>query len=92
HAADDADQGPARWHFRLDGADYLAESDGRRWSLAAKAPSGPTDVTITATARALAALIFTGSDDGIDIVGEDEPVRRFRRLIGTMAATVGSAG
>jgi adenosyl cobinamide kinase/adenosyl cobinamide phosphate guanylyltransferase len=37
-------------------------------------------------------LIFTGSEEGIDIVGEDEPVRRFRRLIGTMAATVGSAG
>ena len=100
HSADDADdadantadQGPARWHFRLDGGDYLAESDGRRWSLAARAPSGPADVTITASARALARLIFTGADDDIDIVGEDEPVRRFRRLIGTMAATVGSSG
>ena len=27
------DHDPARWHFRLDGADYLAESDGLRWSL-----------------------------------------------------------
>jgi len=27
-AADDHE--PARWHFRLDGADYLAESDGHR--------------------------------------------------------------
>ena len=90
NAADD--QRPVRWHFRLDGADYLAESDGRRWSLSAKAPSGPADVTITATAQALATLIFTGSDEGVDIVGEDDPVRRFRQLIGTMAATVGSAG
>ena len=89
HAADD-DEGPARWHFRLDGADYLAESDGRRWSLTAKAPSGPADVTVTATAQALVTLIFTGSDEGIDIVGEDEPVRRFRRLIGTMSSTVGA--
>jgi DNA-binding HxlR family transcriptional regulator len=90
-AADDkaADvQGPALWHFRLDGADYLAESDGHRWSLAARAPSGPADVTITATRRALAGLIFTGSDEGVDIVGDDGPTRRFRRLIGTMAATV----
>jgi adenosyl cobinamide kinase/adenosyl cobinamide phosphate guanylyltransferase len=43
------------------------------------------------TAQALAALIFTGSDTGIDIVGEDEPTRRFRQLIGSMAATVGSS-
>ena len=34
------DHEPARWHFRLDGADYLAESDGRQWSLTAKAPPG----------------------------------------------------
>jgi DNA-binding HxlR family transcriptional regulator len=94
HAADDAsadDQGPARWHFRLDGDDYLAESDGRRWTLCANAPSGPADVTITGTSQALSALIFTGSDAGIDIAGEDGPTRRFRRLIGTMAAVVGSA-
>jgi DNA-binding HxlR family transcriptional regulator len=94
HAADDDnadDQGPARWHFRLDGDDYLAESDGRRWTLCANAPSGPADVTITATSQALSALIFTGSDAGIDIAGEDGPTRRFRRLIGTMAAVVGSA-
>jgi DNA-binding HxlR family transcriptional regulator len=92
HAADD--QRPARWHFLLDGADYVAESDGDRWSLAANAPVGPVgpvDVTITGTAQALAALIFTGSDAGLDIVGEDEPTRRFRQLIGAMAATVGSS-
>jgi DNA-binding HxlR family transcriptional regulator len=99
HAADDNaaddnaadDQGPARWHFRLDGDDYLAESDGHRWSLSANAPSGPADVTITGTAQALATLIFTGSDAGIDIAGEDGPTRQFRRLIGTMAAIVGSS-
>ena len=44
------DHEPARWHFRLDGADYLAESDGHQWSLAAEAPSAPADVTITAVA------------------------------------------
>ncbi len=27
------DHEPARWHFRLDGADYLAESDGHHWDL-----------------------------------------------------------
>ena len=59
-AADDHQ--PARWHFRLDGADYLVESDGRQWSLAAEAPTAPADVTITATTQALAAFIFAGSD------------------------------
>jgi len=32
------DHEPARWHFRLDSADYLIESDGRPWSLGAGAP------------------------------------------------------
>ena len=82
------DDEPARWHFRLDGADYLAESDGQQWSLAAKAPSGPADVTITATTQALTGFIFAGSDDGNDITGETEPVQRFRRLISTMATVV----
>ncbi|MCW2891619.1 MAG: transcriptional regulator, HxlR family [Actinomycetia bacterium] len=99
HSASDAadgdgaadDQVPVRWHFRLDGADYLAESDGHRWSLAADAPTGPADVTITGTTRALGALILKGSDQGIDIVGEDGPTGQFRRLIRTMAATVGSS-
>jgi DNA-binding HxlR family transcriptional regulator len=83
-----ADREPARWHFRLDGADYLAESDGRHWSLVAKAPSVRADVTITASTRSLISLIFAGSDLGIDITGEAEPVRRFRQLIGTLAAVV----
>ena len=85
-AADDHE--PARWHFRLDGADYLVEGDGRRWSLAAKTPAAPADVTITATTQALTAFIFAGADGGIDIAGETEPVQRFRRLISTMAAVV----
>ena len=80
--------GPARWHFRLDGADYLAESDGHEWSVTAKAPSAPADVTITGTAQALVALIFAGSDLGIDIKGEPGAVERFRQLIGTMATVV----
>ena len=83
-----ADHEPARWHFRLDGADYLAESDGRQWSLAAEAPSAPADVTITATTQALTALIFAGSDAGIDITGKPRAVERFRRLISTMATVV----
>ena len=82
------DHEPARWHFRLDGADYLAESDGRQWSLTAKAPPAPADVTITATTQALTGLIFAGSDTGIEITGETEPVQRFRQLISTMATVV----
>jgi DNA-binding HxlR family transcriptional regulator len=82
------DHEPACWHFRLDGADYLAESDGQQWSLAAKAPPAPADVTVTATTGSLTSLIFAGSDAGIDITGETEPVQRFRRLIGTMATVV----
>ena len=31
------DHESARWHFRLDGADYLAETDGHHWSLTAGA-------------------------------------------------------
>ena len=79
---------PARWHFRLDGADYLVENDGRRWSLTAGAPPTRADVTITATTRALTALIFAGSDAGIDIAGEPAAIQRFRQLIGTMATVV----
>ena len=82
------DHEAARWLFRLDGADYLVESDGHQWSLAANVPPGPADVTITATTRDLAALIFAGSDGGIDIAGESGPVRRFRRLIGTLPTVV----
>jgi DNA-binding HxlR family transcriptional regulator len=89
-AADDHE--PARWHFRLDGADYLVESDGHQWLLTAGAPAGPADVTITATTRALAGFIFAGADRDIDIdiAGDSEPVQRFRRLIGTMATVVQS--
>jgi DNA-binding HxlR family transcriptional regulator len=89
HASEDHE--PARWHFRLDGADYVVQSDGSGWSLTAAAPSGPVDVTITGTAQSLAGLIFGGSDAGLDIEGEAGPVRRFRRLIPTMAAVVSPA-
>jgi DNA-binding HxlR family transcriptional regulator len=82
------DHRPARWHFRLDDGDYLAESDGHHWSLTAQAPVAPADVTITATTRALAAFIFAGAADGIDITGETAAVQRFRQLIGTMATVV----
>ena len=82
------DHRPARWHFRVDGADYLAESDGQHWSLTAEAPSAPADVTITGTTRALAAFIFAGSDADIDVSGDSGPVQRFRQLIGTAATVV----
>jgi DNA-binding HxlR family transcriptional regulator len=82
------DHRPARWHFRLDGADYLAESDGHQWSLTIGAPAAPADVTITATTQALTALIFAGSDPDIDLAGETAAVGRFRRLITTMATVV----
>jgi DNA-binding HxlR family transcriptional regulator len=85
------DHEPARWHFRLDGTDYLAESDGHHWSLTAAAPPAAADVTITGTTRSLAALIFAGSDAGIDITGDTTPVQRFRQLIGTMATVVHAA-
>jgi DNA-binding HxlR family transcriptional regulator len=85
------DHRPARWHFHADGADYLAESDGQHWSLAAKAPSAPADVTITGTSQALTALIFAGSDAGLDVSGERGPVRRFRQLIGALATVVNPA-
>jgi len=88
---DGAEPDRVRWHFRLDGGDYLAERDGQRWSLTAGAPTGSADVTVTATTRALATLIFTGSETGVDIAGPDEQTRRFRQLIGSMAATVGSS-
>ena len=82
------DHQPARWHFRLDGADYLAESDGHQWSVTAQAPSAPADVTITATTQCLTALIFAGSDPGIDITGKPGAVQRFRQLISTLATVV----
>jgi DNA-binding HxlR family transcriptional regulator len=82
------DHRPARWHFRLDGADYLVESDGQHWSLTAGTPAAPADVTITGITQALTALIFAGSDRDLDITGETGPVQRFRQLISTMAAVV----
>jgi DNA-binding HxlR family transcriptional regulator len=86
-AADDHE--PARWHFRIDGTDYLVESDGHRWSLTTTAPSTRADVTITATTDSLTGLIFAGRD--LDVTGETGPVQRFRRLITTLAAVVDPA-
>jgi hypothetical protein len=82
------DRRPARWHFRLDGADYLAEGDGSHWSLTARTPAATADVTITGTTQGLARYIFTGSDRGIEIAGESGQVQRFRQLIGAMATVV----
>jgi DNA-binding HxlR family transcriptional regulator len=84
----DDDHRPARWHFRLDGADYMLASDGQQWTLTGAAPSGPAEVTITATAATLAAFIFAGTDGGIEIAGESGPVRRFRQLVRSAAAVV----
>ena len=88
------DHQPARWRFRLDGTDYLAESDGYHWALTTATPAepaAPADVTISGTTQALTALIFAGSDRGVDITGEAEPVQRFRQLISTMATVVDPA-
>jgi len=87
------DHQPARWHFRLDSADYLAESDGHEWSVTASAApdaDAPPDVTVTATTAALAALIFAGADTGVTITGELRAVQRFHRLIGTLAGVTGA--
>jgi DNA-binding HxlR family transcriptional regulator len=89
-AIDHAASEPACWHFRLDGADYLVESDGHQWSLTTKAPPTRADVTITATTQSLATFIFAQSDLDLDITGETEPVQRFRQLIKTLAAVVQS--
>jgi len=82
----------ARWHFRLDGADYLAESDGSHWSLTAGPVAAPADVTVTGTTWALAEYIFTGSDGGVDVAGGSSAVQRFRKVVGAMAAVVNPVG
>jgi DNA-binding HxlR family transcriptional regulator len=91
------DHEPARWHLRLDQADYLVECDGQRWTVAAGIAPARADVMITATTGALAAFIFAGPDAagpgaGIDITGEAGPAARFQRLITTLAAVVPPAG
>lgn len=82
------DHEPARWHLHLDGEDYLVRSDGERWTMTAEAPTAPADVTVTGTARALAALIFRQSDQDLTLAGNTEPVERFTALIGTLATAV----
>src|ERR1700733_4115944 len=83
-----ADHDPARWHFRLDGSDYLIESDGRHWSLAGGTPPARADVTITATTESLAAFIFARPDLDLEITGEAGAVQQFRQLISTVATVV----
>ena len=85
-AADD--HRPARWHFRLDGTDYLVRSTGDRWTMTAEAPSTPADVTVTGTAAGLAALIFTTSDRDVTIAGDVEATERLKHLLGTLATVV----
>jgi DNA-binding HxlR family transcriptional regulator len=80
------DREAARWHFRLDGGDYLVVCDGHQWSLTAGASPPRADVTITTTTESLAAFIFGRSDVDITVIGASEPVRRFRKLISTLAA------
>ena len=89
-AIDDAtdDHRPARWHFRLDGHDYLVHSDGNRWRVSAEAPSTPAEVTVTGTAAALVALIFNQSDRDLAIAGDAEAIRRLERLLATLATVV----
>jgi DNA-binding HxlR family transcriptional regulator len=82
------DHEKARWHFRLDGSDYLIESDGRQWSLTAGTPPARADVTITATTESLAAFIFARPDLDLEITGEAKAVQRFRQLISTVATVV----
>ena len=82
------DHEPARWHFRLDGTDYLAESNGAQWSVTGQPAAGTGRRHDDRDHPVLAALIFTGSDAGIDITGETGAAERFRQLISTMAAVV----
>jgi DNA-binding HxlR family transcriptional regulator len=85
------DREPARWHFRIDGTDYAAGSDGRQWTLTAGTPPADADVTVTGTTESLTALIFAGSDAGLDIAGDPGAVRRFRGEIAAMATVVDPA-
>jgi DNA-binding HxlR family transcriptional regulator len=80
-----ADAEPARWHFRLDGSDYLVEGDGRHWSLTTQAGQVPADVTATGTAQGLVDLIFARPGPGLEISGEAGQVQRFRRLVTALA-------
>jgi DNA-binding HxlR family transcriptional regulator len=89
-AIDDAavDREPARWHFRLDGDDYVVQSDGRQWSLTAGVPPAAAEVAVTGTARDLAGYIFGRPVPDLGITGDAEPVRRFRRLVSTLVDAV----
>jgi DNA-binding HxlR family transcriptional regulator len=86
------DHEPARWHFRFPDDDYLVESDGHRWLLAATGPEARADVTVTATVETFAQFVFAapGAPElDITIAGHTEAVQRFRRLIRALADVVG---
>ena len=85
------DHRPSRWQLHLDGADYHVASDGHRWTVTVHEPAVPPDLTITATTQSLAALIFSGTDAGVDVVGDAREARRFRTLITTLATVVQAA-
>jgi DNA-binding HxlR family transcriptional regulator len=86
HAGDDHE--PACWHFRIDGSDYFAQSDGHRWTLTIQPPAVPADVTITATTGSLAAFVATGYDHDVEVSGDAAHTGRFRQLISTMSTVV----
>ena len=81
----------ARGRFRLDSVDYLIESDSNHSTLAPKTPTAPADVTLTATTSTLGTDVFTRSDRDISLTSDAKPVRRFRRLVQTMATVIESA-
>jgi DNA-binding HxlR family transcriptional regulator len=79
---------PTSWRLVIDDADYLVECDGHRWLLRAATSTSPVAVVVVATTEALARFIFAGPDDGVAVSGAVAPVRRFRRLIRTLADVV----
>jgi DNA-binding HxlR family transcriptional regulator len=90
-AGDDHD--PALWHFRFPGVDYLVASDGRRWSLASRAPDGQPGVTVVADVDAFVQFAVDpsagrASELGIELGGDDEEVGRFLRRIHAFATVV----
>jgi DNA-binding HxlR family transcriptional regulator len=76
------------WHFRIDGADYVIEGDGKHWSHRAGTPQVVADVTITARTDALKRLIIGESDLDVEIEGASARVQRFRKLITTLGTVV----
>ena len=83
------DHQPALWHFRLEGTDYLIESDGHRWTLEHAAPSGPVGVMIDTTTAELAKYVFNPDTEAdIHLAGDENERQRFRRTSRALANTV----